>query len=288
MVYHGKRAWCTKDSHCTSGGTCNKTTGKCSTSFAPDTAWNPGHGDILANGAKFLDISNPNPFAARDAFRQHVIDSEALFRAIQLGAASGITGGTVKIDPAQVHYVTRSMGSIAGVPVVATTSLPKRVVLNVGGAPLLEVFENAPAWKTLWGQLLTAFNLKQGTLDYLKYTTIFAWIMDAVDPGSFGKHLALTPLDDLVKTGSKIPKKEVMCQLAGKDTYVPPVYGQYLAKAIGASLTNTTYPLCEHHFLRYADPAGTDGSTKAAQAQLVHFLKTGKICKPDTTAGTCN
>lgn len=287
IIYHGARSWCTKDDECDAGGTCTVSDGTCSTSLK-DT---DGDGNPDASGGdKFLNTSNP--FAVRDSMRQHVVDAAALLRAIALGGASGITGATVQLDPTQVHYVGESLGSILGTLVLATDSLPQRAVLAVPGAPLSNIFlapNGSPEFQDTKNKVLAAMGVTEGSIEYLQLLTTFNWIMDPADPGNFARYVKTDQLVDLVQTTDPlnpvlVPKKEVIIQLAEQDKTIPPVFGDYIAAAMGVDTTKTEFIGQDHTFLRKASPDPT--ATTAAQAQMGTFLTTGDVCTPVVTSGS--
>ena len=278
--FHGSRSLCTKNEHCTAGGTCDLAAGKCSTALL-DT---DGDGTPDASGARFLVLANP--FAVRDNLRQHVVDAAVLLRAIALNGASGIAG--LKFDPTKVQVIGQSLGGILSTLVAAVDPLPQRAVLNVPGAPLPIAYANSPAFKKEVTEFMTAQGAAEGSVAYLQLINTFCWIVDPGDPGNFARYLQKAQLPDLVKAGTNVPKKSVIVQLAGKDQTLPTIYGKYLAEAAGIDISKTVFADQGHGFLRNADPAGSEAATAAAQLQAATFLSTGTVCTPNVTAGTCN
>lgn len=292
VIYHGERSWCTKDSHCaSSGATCDTKTGKCSTgSLKTDSSGLPD-----ASGARFLNTDNP--FAVRDNMRQHVVDAGAMLRALALDAEAGLTDsssttGVVAFDQTKVYYVGQSLGAILGTLVLATDAVPKRGLLNVPGAPVVDVILTAPSFKSIKDALLKAQGITEGSLAYQQLKTTFTWILDPADPGNFAQYLETKQLVDQTSTsGAKVPAKEVMVQLAGKDQTIPTKLGQYLAGLAGIStseMQKTTFTDQGHSFLFSPDPSTSLAATKAAQTQMATFLLTGQVCTPNTSSGTCN
>jgi dienelactone hydrolase len=287
-LYHGARSLCTKDQECTQGS-CNTKTGKCNSGTLKDSDDN---GIPDASSERFLP--SDNPFAIRDNIRQHVIDVAALIRGITSGAASGIkdasgTAGTIRLDPQKVYYVGQSLGGILGSLVLATDSIIKRGVLNVPGAPLVDIIATSPGFKDRKDAIYAAQNVKPGTLAELRLLTTFKWILDPADPANFAKYIKDQSLPDLITKG-KVPAKDIMVMLAGNDQTIPVALGQNLARLIdlpAADMTRSTYPNAGHIFLLFPDPAGEIGATLSAQQQVGNFFLTGTVCKPNTSNSTC-
>lgn len=287
--YHGDLTVCTLDEHCQSKK-CDAQTGQCQGGGGfVDTQ---GYGVPDASGAAFVRVDNI--FATRDNVRQYVMHAVALLRGITLGAASGILDTSnkpnkIRLDANKVYFVGQSLGGIMGPLVMAVDSLPKRAIFNVPGAPIISLMYESTRFKPVIEAALQAQGVKDGTLDYLRTKAIFHWIVDPADPANFGKYVVQESLKDLV-TNKAVSTKQVMLMIAGKDTTVPPAFGRYLANSIGipeSELLRSTYPEQAHTFLLLPDPAGTISATFAAQKQAAHFLLTGKVCTPDTNAGTC-
>jgi hypothetical protein len=291
-IYHGDRTWCTKDSHC-STGTCTVATGQCETSSgAKDGTLATDSRDVPdASGARFLNTSNP--FAVRDNIRQHVIDAGAFFRAINLGAASSITG--LSFDISKVNYVGQSLGSILGTLVLATESLPSRAVLSVPGAPLVQIILTSPDYTTTKNALLQGLGIKEGSLDYLKLGTTFTWIIDPADPANFARYVKTDQLVDQVQTTllgktTYVTAKEVIIQLAGKDEVIPVELGEYLAGVMDVDTTKSgksVYANQKHGFLLQEGTTEPEATT-AAQTQMTTFLTDGTVCTPVISTGACN
>jgi dienelactone hydrolase len=302
IPFHGDRSLCVEDAEC-DGGTCDTATGKCSTKFKLDDTGVP---EASGNDA-FLPLNNP--FAIRDHLRQYTIDAAALLRAIALGGASGITTTAgapagVSFDLTKVHFAGISLGAMLGNVIMAVDSLPQRAFFGVPGATAANIYlseDSAPAWAEIKKKVLAAMNVEEGTADYVQLLTTFNWIVDPADPANFAPYLAGdVQLPDLLcastpkpahcaLTGDKVTKKTVMYLLAENDTTIPKIFGQYLADAAGFETTTdkytTVYTGQGHHV--FLEPSPDKLATQAAQAQLVNFIKTGGVCKPNLTAGTC-
>lgn len=280
-IYHGQRSLCDLDAHCAdSGATCDVKTGKCSAGALKDT-----NGDGVpdaSGGARFMNTAYP--FAVRDNLRQHVVDAAALLRAIEKGAFTRFDAN-LKISPTDFHYVGQSLGSILGTLVMAVEELPRRAVLNVPGAPIVSIFAESPGLGSTLDDVRKARGITAGSLADMQLLHTFQWILDAADPANFANYVQNEQLDNLIKQ-NKVPKKEAMVQIAAKDTVIPANLGLQFAEWLGAPTANTTYANQDHNFLRGASPDAN--ATLAAQEQMITFLTTGQVCKPDLAAGTCN
>ncbi len=292
-IYHGARSRCVEDKHCDEKGktgSCNPKTGKCVKGILADLDKNniPD-----ASGVYFLNTNNP--FAVRDNMRQHVIDAAALLRGIALQASLGLkdpkgSSNIVKLDPTKVYLVGHSLGAILGTLVLATDPLPRRGVLNVPGAPLVDIILTAPNFRSIRAKLLQSQGVKEGTLNYLRMVTTFKWILDPADPANFGSFAARGGLPDAVNNNKLLPQKKIMLMLAGQDKTIPVNLGRYLARILGVterSLRQTTYTTQGHSYLLAPDPSGSIAVTITAQKQMATFLLTGKICRPNVDKQVC-
>lgn len=269
---------------------------RCATGQLADS---DGDGIPDASGAAFLAASNP--FALRDNLRQHVIDAAALLRGLRLGAAAGLGGAVpVVLDPARVHYLGHSLGSILGVLVLATEPLssgtgPQRAVLNVGGAPVVRIFQDTPDvdFAGAVDALLAQRGVRRGSVEALRLFHTLQWVVDPGDPANFARYLTQASLPDLVATQQQgaavtVPPKQVLAQLGSKDGVIPPERQAALAGWIGGATPPSSYAV-GHGFLLRPEP-GLPAATAVAQEQAAEFLRTGQVCTPDLGAAPprCN
>lgn len=292
-IYHGARSICTSDAHCASGGTCDKATGKCSTSLVDKD----GNGIVDASGAAFLNVANP--FAIRDNIRQNVIDAASVLRALDLGAESGLSGGStgqisVSLDEKNVHYMGHSLGAMLSTLVGAVEDKTiKSLVLSVPGAPLVPVFRESqrPQLKALLAATLKARKIERGSVEALQLWHTFQWILDPGDPANFAAYVKDKQLKDQVASAAlkkdvKVPAKSTLFLLGGSDKTVPTKRQKALASWMKVDVSDTTYADGGHGFL-FTPTSGKPGLMETARAQLINFLKTNKICKPDISKKTC-
>ncbi|MBK8481948.1 MAG: hypothetical protein IPL40_12360 [Proteobacteria bacterium] len=269
---------------------------RCSTGQLADS---DGDGTPDASGVAFLAPSNP--FALRDNLRQHVIDAAALLRGLRLGAAAGLANATpVVLDPARVHYVGHSLGAILGVLVLATEPLsvgagPQRAVLNVGGAPVVRIFEDTPDvdFRGVVDGLLQQRGITRGSVEALRLFHTLQWVVDPADPANFARYLTQASLPDLVASQQEgrsiaLAPKQVLAQLATADAVIPPERQAALAGWIVGPAQQSGYPV-GHGFLLLPD-AAAPAATTLAQQQLAHFLLSGEVCTPELSAAppSCN
>ncbi len=313
-IYHGERSVCAGDGDCLASASCSAK-GQCCDKTTPTDCKVSYFADADADGVPDVSggpafLNTENPFAIRDNLRQHVIDASAFFRAIRLGAASGLelpltaAGApvTITLDGDAVQLVSQSLGSILSTPVLATDSTIKRAVLNVPGGPIVKIFETSPtpSFRAALDALLKGRGLCEASatscpLDSAGALQLFhtlQWIVDPADPSNFATFVKTKQLKDEVASAAagsevRVTAKEVIVQLAGKDRVIPVNLGQDLARWMGVDTTDTLYPDAGHGFL-FSPSAPDAAHTDAAQAQALTFLLHGSVCTPNTTTGQCN
>lgn len=273
-IYHGQRTWCTNDNQCENAGKCDIQQGRCSTALKLTSEGIP-----TASGSRFFNLNNP--FAVRDNFRQHVIDTAALIRALVSHGHTNIEGLT--INTSKIFFVGLDLGAMAGTILLATDSTPSHAVLAVPGAPLAEVLFNSPAFLSMKNGLLNTMKIKEGSLAYLRLASLLQTILEPADSGNYARFVSQSQLPDPITSGLVTPKT-VLMPLAASDEVIPVSYGNYLAKIMGIDTSKSTFNTNLHGFL--LDPNST--VIKAAQAQVLKFLLTGTVCLPNVSDGTCN
>jgi hypothetical protein len=260
--YHGTRSICTKDTECAmggkcqmdgtcttslfvacyadtdcnAGGTCDTNTHLCSNGLAPNSTTcmtymksgatvqdcNP-----VASGSGFLNFGNL--FAARDNFRQHVLDLSQLERVVSATGAGSLHDqlpAQFTIDPTRSAYVGQSLGGIEGSLFTAASSSPKVAVLNVPGGRLVDILLTSPAFSPLVTPILQANMITPDTKQFYQLTNIFRWIMDPGDPINYGRNIINRPLP-------MNPAKQVIVQEAGNDMVIPNPTTDALVAEIG-------------------------------------------------------
>jgi hypothetical protein len=318
--WHGDRTGCRDDNDCINTASCSAdriccdktTTSDCQTAYFVDQ---DKDGTPDANAALFLNTDNP--FGIRDSIRQYVIDASALLRSLTLGASSSLqwplvnlvaAGGPTPVpvpsfDSDNTQLIGQSLGAMLSVLVLATDSTPKRGLLNVPGAPIVEIYKRSvtPDFAKITDGLLDSRGLcrDQGgkkvcprdSAGALQLFHTLQWIADPADPANFAQYVKASALKDVVASqvaGSDVmvTKKELHQQIAGRDEVIVTPLQEQLNDWLG--VTFTKYPNVGHGFLLQPTPQTEAASTVAAQKQAVQFLATGTVCTPNTTTGDCN
>ncbi len=217
MPYHGDRAFCAKNSDCTTNGTddgvCTPDTAKAGQGDAvPPGICTTGHlrGTNLATVASGNYFISANFFRTRDGVRQDMIDQAALVLALARPPAStgfpqpsadpvraAIAAYGVGIDPTKVYYEGISLGGIIGTEVLATNPRFSRGVLNVPAGTLVDVFTNAPAFKSSTDALFLSLGIDRSLIatdptmasKYVQTLILTKWILDPADPINYARNV---------------------------------------------------------------------------------------------------
>ncbi len=182
-----------------------------------------------------------NFFRTRDTLRQDLIDQSQLVRAIafapsvfptghsvfdHMALRNGTLGTGVIIDPTKIYFAGQSLGSIQGTADVAANPRFSKVVLNVGGGTVVDVFTNSPAFVATTNALLAGLGIVPGTAKYLQFLTVAKTVLDPAEPVNFAGHLQSKTLVNLLGppfddgTGHQ-KTKAVLAQAAFCDQVVP-------------------------------------------------------------------
>jgi hypothetical protein len=177
-----------------------------------------------------------NFFRTRDTLRQDLIDQSQLVRAIAFAPSGApptghsvfdrMAAGGVIIDPTKIYFAGQSLGSIQGTADVAANPRFSKVVLNVGGGTVVDVFTNSPAFVATTNALLAGLGIIPGTAKYLQFLTVAKTVLDPAEPVNFAGHLQSKTLPNLLGaqfddgTGHQKPKA-VLTQAAYCDQVVP-------------------------------------------------------------------
>jgi len=204
------------------------------------TPVNPG--TPAASGNFFLGA---NLFRTRDTIRQDLIDQSQLIRVLGQDPTNPpplksdelfdqLEQMGFVINPVQIYYLGQSLGGIQGVANVATNPRISKVVLNVAGETLTDVFTHSPSLTPRLNALLGQIGITPGTPGYFKFVQTAKWILDPADPANFALHLIQSPLPNLLANPPMLqaPKK-VLGQVANCDNTVPNPFNFLAYKSIG-------------------------------------------------------
>ena len=174
---------------------------------------------------------------SRDGLRQTVADLMQLIRAIRYGV--DVDGdGKPDLDGTRIYYAGQSFGGIYGTLLMTVDPFPRAGVLNVPGAPIVEIARQAEMFRPLviqqmrarrpslmngekdfteslplWGELpVTA--PAPGALAIQAYFDRAEWLQQPADPSAFAPYLREAPL---LAAGPR----PVLIQMAVGDRTVP-------------------------------------------------------------------
>ncbi len=180
-------------------------------------AFDPTAGGIPAASGDYLVSSNF--FRTRDALRQAIADVSQLVRVLTPIPATPpveIAGqdvfnvllqhGTI-VDPAHVHWVSHSLGSMVGTVSLAANPRFERAVLAAGGATIVDVMLNSPGFKPEIDALFAGLGIPRPPVtaadqaDTLQLMHLLKWILDPADPINFARHVTHGTLANLLASG---------------------------------------------------------------------------------------
>lgn len=274
--YHGERTICRTSSECSSGAQC-AADGQCLKNgqvvdFArtPAVPGIPGEGFPTATGQAFIDVEHLP--ATRDHFRQAIIDVSAVTRLLKLADWRPVTGG-VALDGADLRYAGISLGGILGGLVSGVDPSFRAMLLNVGGAGLVDLMRESATFKPVLTQGLSEKGIVEGTPEYDSFVNAAKWLLDEVDPINTAPYALARPLSYLdPMTGQTVtaPPKALRLQMAIGDTVVPNTSTRRLLEATGVDAQRDFREfLGSHGFL--ADPI--EINCYVGQDDLVTFME---------------
>ncbi len=255
MPFHGDRAFCAKDSDCTTGtadGVCTPDQAKAGQGDAvPPGTCTTGHlrGTNLSTVASGNYFISGNFFRTRDIIRQQMIDQAALVLALArppaatgfpqpaadpLAAALAARG--VGIDPTRVYFDGHSQGAETGTLVLATNPRFSRGALNAVGGTMVDLFTSAPAFKSAVDALFLSIGIDRSLIAtdpavasrYVQTLILMKWIIDPAEPINYARNLEqklpspllAAPPAGLGGTPFTYPTTEVLGQLIKCDQSV--------------------------------------------------------------------
>jgi len=174
-----------------------------------------------ASGAAFLELDNLP--ATRDHFYQAVGDLSTLKRSLEVGNWKSAIG--YELDP-NISYVGQSLGGIIGGVFAAVQPSLQRVVLNVPGGNLVDIFRESGHFKSHFSQFIRAHDIIPGTEDYDKLLLAARWLVDVIDPINYARYLQSESFEPTFDFGPR----SVMIQKAKGDFIIPNFTTEKLAK----------------------------------------------------------
>ena len=175
--------------------------------------------------------------SSRDGLRQTVADLMQLIRAIRRGV--DVDGdGRPDLDGSRIYYAGQSFGGIYGTLLMTVDALPRAGVLNVPGAPIVEIARQATVFRPLLMEQLRVRrpSLMNGDTDFTEslplrgeppvtapapgslaiqaYFDRAEWLQQSADPSAFAPYLRTAPL---LPSGPR----PVLVQMAVGDRTVP-------------------------------------------------------------------
>ncbi|MEW6434673.1 MAG: Ig-like domain-containing protein [Myxococcota bacterium] len=239
LPYHGERTVCRTNAECSLGATC-AADGVCLKNgqvvdFArtPAIPGIPGEGFPTATGQAFVDVEHLP--ATRDHFRQAVTDLSAVTRVVKLGDWREATQG-VALDGTDIRYAGISLGGILGGLVSGVDPSYRAMLLNVGGAGLVDLMRESATFKPILTQGLADKGIVEGTPEYESFVNAAKWLLDEVDPINLAPYALARPLEYVdPASGAKAVAgpKALRLQMAIGDTVVPNSSTRRLLEATG-------------------------------------------------------
>jgi dienelactone hydrolase len=231
---------------CESGSTCNEY-GKCvdASGQGNHLAMFPVVNFPVASGAAFIEVEHIAN--TRDHFLQAVVDLSELSRSLRTADYSA-TG--IQIDPSRIHYAGQSLGGIIGGTFAPFAPELKRVVLNVPGADLVDMFAESPYFKSHIDAFFTREKVERESWQAARFINLARVIVDGVDPQS---------------VGTRMRGRDMMLQMATLDFIIPNAYTEKLMRITNAPKRDY---VAEHAFIVVpVEPAFLRG-----QADLADYL----------------
>jgi hypothetical protein len=135
-----------------------------------------------ASGAAFLDIHDVPHIS--DHMLQALVDLGALKRSLKSGRWAEQIG--VALDTDQFYFVGQSLGAIIGSVFTALEPDFARIVLNVPGSDLVDLFVESGFFGTSVRDFFQDEKLPTGSFKQERFLNIARWLIDPVDPQTFG------------------------------------------------------------------------------------------------------
>lgn len=242
-------------SPCDRGTTCAPD-GRCVDSAGEGNALNtwPIVSFPQASGGAFVDVNEM--VGTRDHFYQAITDLSALKRSLEQGDWKSAIGH--EIAPS-VGYVGQSLGGILGSVFASVHPDVGRVVLNVPGADLIDLFRESVVFRSHFDAFLAREEIERGSEEHDRILNIGRWIMDPIDPQSFADYLVTESFEPSVS----LDDRRIFIQMATLDLVIGNAQTKVLERLSGVMREDY---IAEHGFLVVpVEPAYLRGTREAAR-----------------------
>jgi hypothetical protein len=188
----------------------------------------PNAGTPFASGGAFINLEDLG--ASRDHFAQAIIDFSAAHRFLVHTDWTQMLPAGLDLDTTDVRYTGISLGGILGGVVSGSDPQVDTLALNVGGAGLVDLFQESvtfglilPPGLAAEGIHLDPNNPANNDLNGWQFLTVAHWLLDDVDPLNIARFAAQQTqpyTDPTTHQSVPWPAKHVLVQMAGADTIV--------------------------------------------------------------------
>ena len=132
-----------------------------------------------ASGAAFLDVGDIAHIP--DHYRQAISDLATLRWSLATDPTwTGVYGRAIRTD--SFHYVGMSLGSLIGSVWIPFEPSIDRIVLNVAGSNMVDLFLDSTYFGPQIDIFLEELDIEPGTFEAERMLTFASWLVDAVDP----------------------------------------------------------------------------------------------------------
>jgi hypothetical protein len=186
-------------------------------------------GQIDTSGAHFINLGSL--LTSRDNNRESVVDLMTLAKTIPVMSFDG--DAVADFDASNIGFIGQSLGSITGLPFVATESSVRFATLNVPGGGIARLLEASPTFgPRIRAGLAALAGLQPGTPSYDQFFLITQTVIDSADPINYGfaaQNKRILAQLVVGNGGSVLPDQVVPIAVAG----APLSGGEPLVRALG-------------------------------------------------------
>ncbi len=263
----------------------------------------PEHGGRITGSPELHPASKPADsgeayvtedfVGTKNLFQQTVLDQVVMVQMIKQGTFDTALGQTFSDATSQIGYVGNSLGAFAGSLLATIEPDLGPTVLNVVGGNYGVLLKDSGTY----GPLLAGAGIPPDTFAELQALHFIQWLGEVADPYAFAPYPVLNPIDELTYDGTdfvrgaNLPAKDIVIQMVTGDDVVPNSTTVPLARVMGVSLADTTFPTgTPHGFLSNIDPASPVATAHdCAVQQTAEWLSTafGGAAALTTTVTSC-